>query len=180
MPNTTNGLPYPALTDAPDVPYWVQQLADAVDAKTLAQPRAKIVMAAATQSTASGGATTTLDFAGGTVTYDNDGMASIATDSLTIQTAGYYVFTARVAFAANAAGYRSLLITRGATDFLADDLRAATPTQACIMQISSEPVLCAVGDVITVKVSQTSGGALNVGPANARNAYLAGVWVGGQ
>jgi hypothetical protein len=33
MPTTPSGLPYPALTDTPDVPYWMQQLADAVEAR---------------------------------------------------------------------------------------------------------------------------------------------------
>ena len=31
MPSTPNGIPYPAGSDTPDVPYWNQQLAEAVD-----------------------------------------------------------------------------------------------------------------------------------------------------
>lgn len=33
MPATPNGLPYPDLNATPDVPYWLQQLADAVEAR---------------------------------------------------------------------------------------------------------------------------------------------------
>lgn len=31
MPTTANGLPYPDLNATPDVPYWLQQLADALE-----------------------------------------------------------------------------------------------------------------------------------------------------
>lgn len=33
MPSTPNGLPYPDNAATPDVPYWLQQLADAVEAR---------------------------------------------------------------------------------------------------------------------------------------------------
>lgn len=33
MPSTANGLPYPDNAATPDVPYWLQQLADAVEAR---------------------------------------------------------------------------------------------------------------------------------------------------
>lgn len=35
MPTTTNGFPYPAGSDPHDVPYWMQQLAQAVDDATV-------------------------------------------------------------------------------------------------------------------------------------------------
>ena len=176
MPTTpTLGLPYPALTDSPDVPYWLAQLANTVETK-LRRRRAKMVRPAAAQTIASG-SLTTVDFTGGTITYDTEGaapngMADLANDQLVVRTAGYWVFTARVAWPNNANGYRGHLITRGAAEFIVDDYRGAASGQSTIATFTSDPILCAVGDVIKLQVIQTSGAALDLAVVNGRGTSL--------
>lgn len=180
MATTTAGTPYPALTDAPDVPYWMQQLAQAMDTRTVGKPRCKLV-AAANQSVNSG-SSTTVDFAGSTPVYDTNAMADIANDQIVVRTAGWYRISARTVWASNSSGYRSLVVQRNAAEFVVDDYRAAAPGQVTIATVTSEPILLAVNDTIRLLGVQTSGAALNLTSANgaARYSNLAVDWVSGQ
>lgn len=179
MPTTPGlALPYPALSDTPDVPYWLQQLAQQVEAKLSNRPRCRMVTGA--DQSIPNGTATVVDFAGGTVVHDNNAMADLANDQIVIKTAGYYVFTARVAFGINSAGYRAVLIGSGTNLEGVDDYRAATPTQSAITTLRSYPILCAVGDAFNVRVVQTSGAALNLIAANNRRCSFGATWVGGQ
>lgn len=114
----------------------------------------------------------TLVMTGGTIAYDTDGMVDLPSGGFIIKTAGWYRFTARVGFAANATGYRSVLICRGGTEFLADDYRMATPTQITATVITTDPWLCAVGDVITIRCAQTSGASMTLTSQNNHRASL--------
>lgn len=181
MPTTTTGLPYPALTDTPDVPYWMQQLAEAVEARGLsATPRCKITANPAGQSIPNS-ALTQVDLAGGTVVYDYaTAMADIANDQIVCKKAGLYILSARVGWASGSVGFRGAIITRGASDFLSDSYVAPVTGQATIQTWSSEPVQLALNDTINLKVIHTQGAALALGVFNSRNAHLALHWVGGQ
>lgn len=176
MPSTpTLALPYPALTDSPDVPYWMGQLANAVETK-LRRRRAKMSRPATAQSIASG-TVTTVDFTGGTIAYDTEGaapngMCDLVNDQLVVKTAGYWVFTGRVAFQSNSTGYRGVLIVRGANDYLVDDYRAGASGQATITTLSSDPVLCAVGDTIRLQVVQNSTVPLDLANVNGKATSL--------
>lgn len=174
----TYAIPYPGLTDAPDVPYWAQQLAERVDTLLARErKRAKIVRPAAAQSIPNA-TVTTVDFAGGSIAYDGDAMADLANDALVVKTAGWWRFVARVAWPSNATGYRGHLIVRGAADFLADDYRQAANGQSTIAQFATEPVLCAVNDVVKLQVVQASTVALNLADVNGRGTYLAAEFLG--
>lgn len=180
MGNTANlALPYPSSANSPDVPFDLQQLAEAIDAKLAKRPRCKITANPAGQTIANT-TLTTVDFAGGSVVYDTNGMADLANDQIVIQTTGYYIVHARVAWAIGATGYRGNLITRGAADFLADDYRSAAPTQATIPTFTTEPVLLTAGDLINLKVVHSQGTNLNLSVINGRVCHLAAWWVGGQ
>jgi len=177
MPTTPGlALPYPALSDTPDVPYWMQQLAQAVEGAIYQKPRAKIVTGA--DQSIPNSALTTVDFAGGSVSYDTNAMADIANDRIVIKTAGLYRFSARIAWGVNATGYRALIVTRNGAEFIVDDYSAATPSQSKITTVTSEPIACAVNDAITLQTVHTAGAALNVVQANGRRCYLAADWAG--
>lgn len=181
MGSTTNlALPYPAPTATPDVPFDLQQLAEAIDAKLAKMPRCKITANPAGQAVVSG-TLTTVDFAGGTIVYDTLGnMADLANDQIVVRKTGFYILHARVGWANGATGYRAGLITRGAADFLADDYRSATPSQTAIPTWASEPVLLTNGDLINLKVQHTQGSNLNLTAVNGRTSHLALYWLGGQ
>lgn len=177
MPSTPGlALPYPTLDDTPDVPFFMQQLAQAVEAKLSGLPRCKIVQGA-DQAIAG---LTTVDFAGGTVAYDNAGMADLASDAIVIKKAGLYVFNASLRWANSTGGYRAGIITRGAGDFLCDDYRSALPTNAAQPYTwSSDAIQCAVGDVITLRTTVTNG-PVTLGLVNGRRSHLAAYYLPGQ
>lgn len=177
MPTTPGlGLPYPSGTVAPNVPADMQALAQAVEGAIYQRPRVKIITGADQALTS--GSLTTVDFNGGSVAYDTNAMADIANDRIVIKTAGLYRFSARLAWGISSAGYRALIITRGVSEFLVDNYDAATPSQSKITTVTSEPILCAVNDAISLQTVQTSGGSLNLIQANSRRCHLAADWAG--
>jgi len=176
MAATPGGLPYPALTDAPDVAYWNQQLAQAVEARIANRPRCKIV-AGATQTLAT--SPLTVDFAGGTVAYDTNGMADIPNDQIVIKTAGWYRISARLVFVSNATGYRALVVQRNGSEFILDDYRPAVSGTVTIITVTSEPILLAVSDTIRLQAAQNNN-PLSLITANGRYSHLAVDWVAGQ
>lgn len=176
MATTPAGLPYPALTDAPDVSYWMQQLAQAVDTRTVNKPRCKLV-AAATQSLT--GSPAVVDFAGGSVTYDTNGMADIPNDQIVIKTAGWYRISGRLVFASNATGYRALVVQKNGVDFIVDDYRPAVSGTVTIITVTSEPILLAVNDTIRLMAAQNNS-PMTLITANGRYSHLAVDWVAGQ
>lgn len=182
MPTTpVLALPYPALTDSPDVPYWMQQLAQTIEAKLTNLPRCKL-LAAAAQSIPNN-ITTTVDFAGGTVVYDTAAMADIANDQIVIKRAGYYRLSARIVYNTSATGYRTVVVQKNGADFVFDDYRTAPASPApAILTATSEPILFALNDTLRLMTAQTSGGALNLAAANGagRYSHLSVDWVAGQ
>lgn len=100
------------------------------------------------------------------VTYDSyasrpEGtMVDINTDSITIRKAGFYLVTFNGTFALNATGIRRLEIAKNATSILTkqESISSANGGQAVSV---SDTFLLAVNDVITGKIFQNSGSALN-------------------
>lgn len=181
MPTTPGlALPYPALTDGPDGPLQLRQLAERIEATQWNRPRCKIRTAGGSTQSINNNALTQILFSGGGVVHDNNNMADLVNHQIIIRTTGLYVLNARVAWQSSANGYRALIITRGGADFLVDDYRSATPTQGTIVTLTSEPIALAVNDTINIKVLQSSGGPLNVQDANGRGSHLSAAWVGGQ
>lgn len=181
MATTTTGLPYPVLTDTPDVPYWMQQLAQTIESKGLsAQPRCKIVTGVA-QNINNAAAAAVVDFAGGSVAYDNAGMADLANDRIKITKAGFYVLSASCRWNNSTGGYKSALITRNGSDFLGDLYVPSLPTSAAQpITFSTEPIQLAVNDMIDLRVTQTTGAVCQLVQVNARWSHLAAAWVGAQ
>jgi hypothetical protein len=97
-----------------------------------------------------------------TEAYDTANLHSAASPTtLVAPIAGVYSISGEVEWAANAAGTRSLLIERGASDLAAVD---QVPTGASL--VTDQAVLTqarlAAGDQITLAVSQSSGGTLQL------------------
>jgi hypothetical protein len=91
--------------------------------------------------------------------YDPKGWFDNANDNITIGQAGFYAITANVAFAANTTGRREVNIVVNGTIRASTNLSAA-PASTTNLSVSTNLYLT-VGDLVTVSVVQTSGGALN-------------------
>lgn len=173
MPTTPNlDLPYPDTSDTPDVPYWLQQLAESVD-DLIDRPMVAIRSSLTSAQTVNAGSTV-VDMAGGAVVHDLGtvaGMADLANDRIVIREDGYYTFNGRAAFSSNATGYRAILIQRvaGAGDqFVADDYRPAVSGQTTIVSLQTRAIYCTAGEAFALTVLQTSGAALTLPAVNGR------------
>lgn len=133
--------------------------------------RAKMVTTA--DQTLSDSTATNVDFSSASVSYDTAGMADRANSRIKITKAGIYTFTSRVAFALNSTGYRAVVIKRNGTEVIGDAYVAAAPTQPTVVTVTTEPISCAVNDLITVTVVQSAGGTLPLVSFNGRRASLA-------
>ena len=95
---------------------------------------------------------------------DTDGIVDIAGDdeTLTIQTAGWYLITAAVAWAANSAGHREIIVLQGigATDIRLTTTAANSPSLT--YQTATGVWNFSALDELHLQVRQTSGGNLNV------------------
>lgn len=105
---------------------------------------------------------TATDLTFNTEDFDTDTMFTTADSAkITIKTAGKYMVGANATFTSNATGFRLIYLTLNTTDVI-----AATSTNAVNGLNSDLSVVgvydLAVNDVLNVKVSQTSGGSLNV------------------
>lgn len=160
MANTTHGFPYPIGTDrVMDGDNAIQALAEKVDTHRTTPPRARI-RATALQSIPHN-VETTVNL--GTVSYDTDGMTSVA-HTIQIKTAGWYRFFAHCPYAANGTGFRVVFIKGGGSIGLVAANTGSTPLAGVThcLDVVSEPILCAVNDAFFMTTTQQSGGgALN-------------------
>jgi hypothetical protein len=95
--------------------------------------------------------------------FDTDGFHSVSsnTDRLTCPITGVYLITACVEFASNAAGQRTIYITRGESDYQA--VTDAWPVNGKTTSMNLAIVLhMTAGDYVTLSAVQNSGGNLNV------------------
>lgn len=174
MPTTpTLALPYPASSATPDVPYDLQQLAQAVEGAMTGKPRCKI-----SQATPQAVANTTLTLVTwDTTDYDNNAMADLVNERIVIKTAGWYTVTAFIPWANNSTGYRLTIVDAGTTPpHIMQDYRAPATGTSTGIHITSEPVLLAVNDFAQIKIQQSSGGSLSLGAINSQNPFLAVHW----
>lgn len=113
--------------------------------------------------------------------FDTDNMHSTVSNTgrITINTAGLYQFTGHVAFAANATGFRwASVYLNGGPSFLGfQNVLSPTAADQTIITVTAL-WKCVVGDFVTLRVTQTSGGALNVNAAAAYSPEFEAVWVG--
>ena len=188
MPTTPNhALRYPVLGDAPNVPLDLQRLAEDTDTalaghetrldaiETFVKPMAK-VEAQADQSIPNS-SLTYVDFAAGLVHYDTLAMVDIANDAINIKRAGYYRFTARVAYPTNATGYRATLIQNFTKNrYIGEDYRAAPNGTVALGTVTTEPIWCDLNDVIKLRLMHNAGSALTITNTNGTYAFLAAVW----
>lgn len=106
MPNTTNGYPYPASTDTPDVPRDVQALAQAVDDKLATAPSLRVYRNGAVTALVSG---TAYALSWDTEDWDSDAMHDGTNPSrILAPISGLYLITAQLYWNAGATGYRQL------------------------------------------------------------------------
>lgn len=165
MPTTpTFGWPYPAGTDADDVPYWLQQGLVAIE-NTLKVPVWR-GYAATSQTKASGttlGVTLTEDYA-----VDGAFTQAAASYVRTIPKSGYYRVTAQCTWQANGTGTRAIDIRKNVTG---TDLTTGTtlsrnqmpPTAGSLVATLAEwtgPLTA--GDTVAMGALQTSGASLDV------------------
>jgi hypothetical protein len=97
--------------------------------------------------------------------YDTDGFHSTVTntDRITIPTGkgGYYLVEARVSFAGNATGVRSVTMRKnGSTSVIGVDMnnQSASASAVCVL---SRVIFTAAADYFHLNAYQTSGGSLN-------------------
>lgn len=167
MPNTaTLSLPYPPPTGvAPDVPFYLQQLAEAVEAKLLpaVKPDHAVVRSTVNQSIPDSTVTTIVYGS----TESSSGVAvNLAAGTITVAKAGLYQIQGAVSYSANATGIRYANVMVNGTEQLASGIPGGTggyPTA----QVAGLKRLAA-GDVVTLTALQTSGGALNTGVPKER------------
>lgn len=155
---------------------WGNSVKTAAD--YLANPPACRVFHSTTQSATSAVA---LTLAFNSERYDTNTMHDTVTNNsrITMNTAGLYLVTAHVAFAANATGQRDLYIQLNATTYIA---MATTPSIGAggetFLSVATAYKFAA-GDYVIARVFQNSGGALNVnGSSVAYGCEFSATWIG--
>lgn len=107
-------------------------------------------------------------------------MVSLSNDEITIRKAGLYLVVLNTNFAAGATGVRRSHIAKtppGAS--LTPNQNPSPAAGGSVSLPISEPMVCAVNDVISTNVFQTSGGALNLTNLGFTDGnFLAVVWLG--
>jgi len=93
--------------------------------------------------------------------YDNDSMFPGTAGTVGIQTAGLYLVTGQVQWAANGTESRSMLLYKNGTA-QAEDLRPTANSSRNTIQSCSYTLDFSVGDTVSMQVVQWSGGNLNV------------------
>jgi hypothetical protein len=95
--------------------------------------------------------------------YDTDTMHSTVTDNsrITINTAGVYVVTANILFEGNATGARHVELRLNGTTIIGYVVATPTGTVGQRVEVTTQWKFAAT-DYVEVRVTQTSGGALNV------------------
>ena len=113
--------------------------------------------------------------------YDTDTMHSTVTNTsrITATTAGKYLITATIGFAANNTGRRQVTIRLNGTTYIAVDARA-TVGNGQVTEVSIATVYAlAAADYAEVTVFQDTGGSLNVSAASAYTPELTATWLSG-
>jgi hypothetical protein len=144
----------------------------------LANPPACRVYHSTTQSAANATATT-LSF--NSERYDTNTMHDTVTNNsrITMTTAGLYLVTAHVAFAANATGQRDLYLQVNATTYIAMHTNPTIGAGGETFLSVATVFKFAASDYIIARVFQNSGGALNVnGSSLAYGCEMSATWVG--
>jgi hypothetical protein len=113
--------------------------------------------------------------------YDTDGMITLSgsNSAITINTAGVYSCQAAVNFAANVTGVRIGRIVRSRSAVLtAISTFSFTPTNGGEFHSPlAGSIECEVGDIIDLYCFQSSGGALNLQPADTSGIQFGGTWL---
>jgi hypothetical protein len=135
------------------------------------------------QAVASSDLTTFTNVSFSSETYDTEGMFDpTAPDRITIRTPGIYQVTGAVRWDPNAAGARAVGIVPNTSNiaFLAADTRdaasAGTTVPATRQNVSTVTRLTA-DTVVVLKVSQSSGGSLEVDDAGSPQVHLSATWI---
>lgn len=172
MPGFTSpqNFPYPLYTDpAGSGPAQIQAFADAVDDAIVAQQTA--ITNAKERKRGEAESSAVVAIVNNTLTnatfttelFDNDNMVNLGVDNtaVTATTAGLYLVTGTVRWAANAAGSREVNITLNGSNV--GGIRAqfsALPSQS--QNDISMLVYATAGQIFRLAVLQTSGGNLNI------------------
>lgn len=96
--------------------------------------------------------------------FDNDSMHSTSTNTsrITIQTAGRYLLSAQVGFAANATGNRQVGLYKNGVSVPGDELHDNGGGTNSTGIGYTRTLVLAAGDYVEIAATQRSGGALNV------------------
>ena len=110
--------------------------------------------------------------------YEVENTVEVANNRIKILKPGWYICNARVEWTANAAGSRRLLLRKNTGQFAAD-YRAASPDGITVQNLTSEPTLFALNDLIDAFALQASGGTLATSNGAVDWPSLSVHWVGG-
>lgn len=169
------GWPYPAGTDAADVPYWMQQLATAIEGTVSGGTTQPYVMVERTTSLSTTNDTLTL-VPWSSDSDDQDNMWSGTPDPsrVTFTQAGRYRGLFLMTFQTNATGYRRVQVRKNSAGSSVGGTNVCTFTINAVSGAST-PVSgnfdqrFVAGDYVETFVSQGSGGALSVGNTAGEN-----------
>lgn len=166
MPNTANGVPYPAGTSA--LSTWAATmlaLAQFLDDRL--NTRCKVYDNAA--QTLTTGVAAVVSCEGEDTDAKGLHNPAVNPSRITVATAGRYEVKAQCAFVANATGYRQVAILKNGAAVASVRVPAVSGVSTTLQAVGS--VLCAVNDYIEMQVLQTSGGNLDT-VAGAANTWL--------
>lgn len=159
MPTTTDhNLPYPSPVGvAPDVPYWLQQLAEATDTAVddPMVPHAVMSRSAALGTAIPNAAYTPLPF--DVVESTRELTTTAATGRVTVTRTGLYLAAAGIVFATSATGVRYAALFRNGSP---SQSRLFGTTGAVVA--GSAPLWLTAGDYVECHAYQNSGAALNL------------------
>jgi hypothetical protein len=144
--------------------------------KFLADPPACRAYHSTTQAIASG---TKTGLVFDSERFDTDSMHSTTTNTgrITVNTAGLYLFSAHVGWAANVTGFRIVYLTLNAGSDIA--IQSTQVRSDGFLDFSVATIWkCAVADFVTVSVYQNSGSTINVNNSNYFTTEFAASWIG--
>lgn len=181
MPTSNFAWPYPASTDAPNVPTHIRNLADAVDATVgdivadLIVPIASVRQTVAQPLTDA--AFTTLTFTTEDLDTHDGHSTSANTSRYTAQTAGRHVFAGGVGFAANGAGGRGARWLKNGSAIPRGQCMHgnAGAGVATLLAVRTVVVDLAVGDYVELQAYQDSGAPLTSPVLGTQESYI-DVW----
>lgn len=161
MPITTNGFPYPAGTDAADVPHWLQLLAEKCDEKTAGGTASMVRATKTVAQSIANDVYTAVTF--NAEDYDIGGLhdTGVNPSRLTAPATGYWQVNAQVSFAQNTVGYRKFYMAKNGTTQIAASA-AAVSTGTSTALVAWATVFLNAGEYVEIFATQTSGAALNI------------------